>query len=274
MAALRKRAGSTNSLPENTPLPIRFSGAATARAIPLARFLSTLPLAAALLACPALASAEETGEYPHVPEPMVFDMMRPLGAKKGELEANTLAVMSPSGDRTVAWAPEVEYAFADGFAVEAELPFEDGRLAELKLGLQAAWGSFNSGRSAHGVQYLGIYDRHSGRYSNTLVYMLVHRFNDRWSSVSMAGLSDISLGGGPARNAAVINHSTFYDASDRSVLGVEVNFLGGYDGHVTVMPQLHQNIGRTMSLQAGFGGQKARGDALRPRAGLRLIREF
>ncbi|MFC4257332.1 hypothetical protein ACFOWT_18070 [Croceibacterium xixiisoli] len=259
-------------MPQRTSRPL--PGRPLARACRPALLLLTLSFTVPALANDGTNEGGGESGYPHVPEPMVFDMMRPLGAKKGELEANTLAVMPLSGDRTIAWAPEVEYAFADGFAVEAELPFEDGRLAELKLGLQAAWGSFNGGKSAHGVQYLGIYDRHSGRYSNTLVYMLVHRFDDRWSSVNMVGLDDISLNGGPARNAAVVNHSTFYDAAAGTVLGVEINFLGGHEGHVMVMPQWHQKLGTKMSLQAGLGAQKDRGDALRPRAGLRLIREF
>jgi hypothetical protein len=213
--------------------------------------------------------------YPHVPEPMIFDMMRPLGAAKGELEANTLATVPLSGpDGTIAWAPEVEYAFADGFAVEGELPFEGRRLAELKLGLQAAFNSFNNGSSAHGVQYLGIYDRHGKRYSSSIAYMLAHRWNDRWSSVTMAGLSDISRKGGEGRNAAILNHSTFYDASARSVVGVEVNYLGGDAGHVLVMSQLHQRFADVLSMQVGLGAQKAKGEPVRPKAGLRLIREF
>ncbi|UIJ46399.1 hypothetical protein LZK98_05490 [Sphingomonas cannabina] len=214
-------------------------------------------------------------DYPHVPEPMVFDMMRPLGARQGELEANTLAMVPLSGpERTVGWAPEVEYAFADGLAVEVELPFEGRRLAELKLGLQGAFGTFNEGRSAHGVQYLGIYDRHHRRYSSSLAYMVAHRFDRRWSSVSMAGLSDIAAGGGRGRNAAILNHSTFYDASDDRVLGLEVNYLGGRDGHVLVMPQVHQRLARAVNVQFGLGAHKDRGEPVRPRAGVRLVREF
>ncbi len=45
---------------------------------------------------------------PSIPEPMVFDMIRPLGARRGELEANTLAQVNLSGaSRDVEWAPEV-----------------------------------------------------------------------------------------------------------------------------------------------------------------------
>ncbi len=225
----------------------------------------------------AVCAAPEAGasEYPDVPEPMIFDMMRPLGARRGEIEANTLATAPLSGDdRAISWAPEVEYAFADGFAIEGELPFENGRLMEYKLGLQAAFGSFDAGRSAHGVQYLGIYDRHTKRYSNSFAYMLVHRYSDRWSSVSMAGLWDVSSKRRKGRNAAIINQSVFYDASDDSIFGLEVNYLGGEAGHLLLMPQLHQRLSGSISAQIGLGVQKDRGKAARPHAGLRLIRQF
>ncbi len=222
--------------------------------------------------CPP-AEAETT--YPDVPEPMVFDMMRPLGAKKGALEANTLATTSLSGpDRTVQWAPEVEYALTDGFAIEGELPFEDGRLTELKLGLQAAFGTLNGGRSAHGVQYLGIYDRHARHYRSSFAYMFVHRYDDRWSSVSMAGLGDVSLSGGQGRNAAILNHSLFYDSREGQVLGLELNYRGGTDGTVLVMPQIHQRLAHKVNMQAGLGAERLHGDVFRPKAGIRLIREF
>jgi hypothetical protein len=244
--------------------------------MPLLRRTSCIAAAIILVASagPAFAS-KSIGAYPNVPEPMVFDMMRPLGARQGELEANTLATAPLSGpDGKIAWAPEVEYAVVDGFAVEAELPFEGGRLAELKLGLQGALGTFNAGRSAHGVQYLGIYDRHSHRYSSSLAYMLVHRFNARWSNVAMAGLWDIGLGRKTHRNRAILNNTSFYNAAEGTVLGLEVNYLGGEEGHVLVMPQLHQKLASRVNVQIGLGGHRPRGDVVRPKGGVRLIREF
>lgn len=227
------------------------------------------------LSASSLSPAVASSAYPHVPEPMIFDMMRPLGAQRGELEVNTLATAPLSGpDGSIAWAPEIEYAFADGFAVEFELPFEDTHLTELKLGLQGAFGTFNGGRSAHGVQYLGIYDRHSKRYASSAAYMLAHRFNDRWSTLSMVGLWDFSRGGGTGRNAAIVNHSTFYDVAKGSIVGLEVNYRGGHEGYVLLMPQLHQRLGGAVNVQLGVGAQKDRDAPFRPKAGVRLIREF
>ncbi|MGF7149359.1 hypothetical protein FHS96_003001 [Sphingomonas zeicaulis] len=236
------------------PAPIRRALALTLAASPVA------PLAAS--------------SYPDIPEPMVFDMMRPLGAKRGELEVNTLAQAPLSGGDPIAWAPEIEYAFADGMAIEFELPFENRRLTELKLGLQAAFGAFNGGRSAHGVQYLGIYDRHSGDYSSTLVYMLGHRFSDRVSSMSMVGLGDIAPGKGRGHNALIANQSLFLNTDPATVLGVEFNFEGGHEGGVLVMPQIHRKLGAAFNVQAGFGVERNRGDVARPRVGIRIIREL
>src|SRR5690606_26148017 len=63
------------------------------------------------------------GAAPHIPEPLVFDLVRALGAKKNELEANALVVTRfRRGRPTFDWAPEVEWAVADDVAIELELP--------------------------------------------------------------------------------------------------------------------------------------------------------
>ena len=46
------------------------------------------------------------------PEPMVFDMVRGLGAEQGEVEVNTL-VLVPTDPAAAIWAPEIEAAVAD-----------------------------------------------------------------------------------------------------------------------------------------------------------------
>ena len=77
------------------------------------------------------AAAAPTQDGPDIPEPMVFDMIRPLTAKRGEVEVNTLVQRDLSGPRgEVEWAPEIEMAVADGFAVELELPLIDTRVVQ------------------------------------------------------------------------------------------------------------------------------------------------
>jgi hypothetical protein len=77
-------------------------------------------------------------DLPHIPEPMVFDLVRPLGARRVEFEFNTLllaplnrrvglaneipdsiGLTQERGERHRAeWAPEFEYAIRDGLAIE------------------------------------------------------------------------------------------------------------------------------------------------------------
>lgn len=235
-----------------------------------------MPFATILLAATVVATdAGAQANYPAIPEPMIFDMMRPLGAKKGEMEVNTLATTSsPFRPREAEWAPELEYAFADGKAIEFELPFDGARLAALKLGLQMAFGASADGRGAHGVQYLGIYDRETGRYSNSLLYMAGHRFSPRWSMMNMAGLDDISLRRRRGRNALLLNHATFYDVQPGTVAGVEVNVTGGHDRFVRLAPQLHQRLADKVNVQLAAGAEKERHHRVRPALGIRLVREL
>lgn len=222
----------------------------------------------------ALASATEN-HYPDIPEPMVFDMIRPLGSAKGELETNVLVLAPLSGPhRGVEWAPEIEYAFADGYAIEFELPFVNSRLSELKLGLQAAFGTLNQGNSAHGVQYLGIYDRETREYSSTLAYMFGHRFSERVSTMSMVGIGDVRPGVAGAKPSLIVNQAAFLDTATSTVIGLEANYRRGEERSLLLMPQLHQRMSSKLNLQAGMGVSLERGAPARPTAGLRVIGEF
>lgn len=210
---------------------------------------------------------------PHIPEPMVFDMVRPLGARRGELEVNALAQQNLSGHRGVEWAPEIELAFADGLAIEFELPMQDMKITDYKMGLQGTFGAFNNGRGVHGVQYLGLYNRHTGRWDNTALYLVGHRFGQRLSTMSMVGVGDVTVKH-PGDRSFIFNHTTFFDASDSTTLGLEYNLRTGPDRTALLMPQVHQRLGPGVNMQAGLGAVKVAGEAWRPRAGLRLIKEF
>ena len=104
--------------------------------------------------------------------------------------------------------------------------------------------------------------------------MLPNRLNGRLSTISMVGLWDMDLRGGAGRNALIANHSTFYDMSDKSVLGLEVNYLGSHEGHVLLMPQIDHRLAHAVNIQFGMGAQNQREEPFRPKAGVRLIREF
>jgi hypothetical protein len=224
-----------------------------------------------LLLAPAPVWAQEA---PDIAEPMVFDLVRPLGARRGELEINTLAQRNLSGpDRTVEWAPEIEYAVADGFAVELELPLAGRRVTDYKLGLQKTFGVFNQGRAIHGVQYLGLWNRERRRWDSSLLYVIGNRFDRRSSTLTMIGIGEVGAGGRETR-AFLLNHTSFYDIADRTVVGVEVNLRMGRDRSTLIMPQLQQELGQRFQLQVGLGATRHEGDAWRPRTGLRLVRQL
>jgi len=211
---------------------------------------------------------------PAIPEPMIFDMVRPLGARRGELEVNALAQVNLSGPgRHVEWAPEVEYAVVDGFAVEIELPFTDGRLTDYKIGLQGTLSTFRGGRSIHGVQYLGLHNRRDGGWSSSLLYLLGNRFGESLSTMTMIGAGDVTLKSTKG-TGLIINHTTFWDVDPETVLGFEVNRQTGASQYWLLMPQLHRAIGKKVSAQIGAGAERGHVGPLRPRVGLRIIREF
>lgn len=210
---------------------------------------------------------------PDIPEPMVFDMIRPLTAKAGELEVNALAQRDLTGPRgELEWAPEVELAVADGLAVELELPLINNRVVQYKMGLQKRLGTFRGGRSVHGVQYLGLHDREEGCWTSTLLWLLGNRFGERWSTMTMLGIGDVTLREGN-ETGTIINHSTFYDVNPDTVLGLEVNRQNGQGAYWLLMPQVHRAIGK-LGVQGGVGAERARGERFRPRLGLRVIREL
>jgi hypothetical protein len=230
---------------------------------------SAMLVVAAILSVPTLAN-----EAPDIPEPMVFDMVRPLGAKRGELEANTLVQRNLSGpERAVEWAPEIEYAIFDGFAVEAELPIEGTTITDYKMGLQGTFGTFANGRGIHGVQYLGLYNRAGQRWESTLVYIVGLRLSERWSTLSMIGAGDVTFSG-PSNRNFILNHSTFFDLDASIHVGVEINTRRGSDTYTLVMPQAQFALAEGLSLQTGFGAVRSDGEPWRPRAGARLIKEF
>ncbi len=234
---------------------------------------------AALLACAAPAAASTVGGAPLIPEPMVFDMIRPLAAPRGELEANTLGLFPlASPGEEIDWAPEIEYALFDGYAVELELPFANGRLQGVKIGLQGTFGTLADNAIVHGWQYLGVVDRDNGKLESSLLYIVGARWNERWSSLTMVGINrpgapvDRTL---PRDNALLINHSVFREMSSRTTAGVEVNWrTSSRQANWLLMPQLHQRLSPQIMVQAGAGLQKPARRAAHPSLALRMIKEF
>ncbi len=90
---------------------------------------------------------------PRLPEPMVFDLVLPLGAKQHEYELNALAQYNFADD-VVEYNPEIEYVFTDGYAIELELLMENTAVKEFKVALQGTFNFFHSSKFTHGWQSL------------------------------------------------------------------------------------------------------------------------
>jgi hypothetical protein len=213
-----------------------------------------------------------SSERPHIPEPMVFDLVRPLGVQQGEFETNVLAGHSLKNGET-AWAPELEYAIRDGLAVEVELPFENLSIAEYKLALQGTLGTLFGHRFIHGWQVIGRYDRHHESYSADALYLAGYRWNHAASTFNMAGLR---WSGIDRRDkfVGVVNTSWFYGVSERLTLGIELdNEIESRWGYL-LMPQMHLDFTDRATIQFGAGPSRLQGKHTEWMAVWRMIFTF
>jgi hypothetical protein len=191
-------------------------------------------------------------EKPHIPEPMVFDLVRPLGVTKGELEMNSLMRYSRHGN--FEWSPEIEYAVFDGFALEFELPFESLHLQEYKVGAQGTFGVFDNHHFIHGWQAIGYYDRVTHEYTGDLLYLNGYSTHTNWSIFNMMGIR-ISQHEKGVEPTGLLNNSVFYAFSERFTAGIELNNEFSHQNHwdYLVTPQLHVDMNQNVSLQLGPG---------------------
>lgn len=209
-----------------------------------------------------------------IPEPMTFDMVRPLGAKKGELEVNTLFLGRwRNGKFTNNWAPEIEYAFRDGMAVEFELPMQSLKTEAIKAAFQATLPS-RSDRFIHGFQFFNEYGLNNRHLGMTAIHIAGFRITEKLSIVSMNGAHNANLLKKPEL-AAITNHTLFYHVSDQLTLGVETNFfLRAKESTFLFLPQLHLELNPRYSLQIGAGFQREPDNTYAPVVGMRVVRTF
>lgn len=212
------------------------------------------------------------GAAPHIPEPLVFDLVRALGARRGELEVNTLVLVRPEDGKTY-WAPEVEWAFADGYAVELELPMDDRHLEAVKVALQGTLPGL-SGSSVHGWQSFAEVALDDGETDVVALYVFGHRFGRRLSQLSMLGERFAVGESGVDADAFLLNQSLFWDAREWQTLGLETNLELGDGGswRLLVLPQIHLQLSERLRVQFSIGAAAHSGGA-QPLLGTRVILE-
>jgi hypothetical protein len=238
-------------------------------------------------------SGEEKG--PRIPEPMVFDLVRPLGAKRGELEFNTLgriplmrktrrvdgvadpvSLVRRPDRRGIEWAPEIEYVVTDGLAVEVELPMESLSVEAYKAAGQATFGTLWHHRFIHGAQVIAEYNLNPRFLATTWLYLTGFRIDKTWSVLGMFGPRfEHGSPNGRFHKELLGNVTLFADVTDRVVAGVETNFGQVVGGHsaLLVMPQIHYEVDYHWMIQGGIG-MRISNDLTSPEIGFRLIREF
>jgi hypothetical protein len=190
------------------------------------------------------------GSTPNIPEPLSFDLVRGLGAKRGELEVNML--FEAAVGQTPHWAPELEWALADGFAVELELPIAGDRLESIKSAAQYTLPRRRQNSFIQGFQQIVEVPLSGEGTELTSLYIAGARFNPVLSVMWMVGPRVTAEPGVPVE--ALNNLSIFADAHERATVGLETNLAVGLDAvDLLILPQLHLQLGRRFRIQLGAG---------------------
>ena len=86
-----------------------------------------------------------------IPEPLLFDMVLPLGAEQGEVEVNSIFRLPVDGE-TLIWIPEIEGAVLSGFTFELEIEMLGNRQKGWNVASQATLGRGFDNHFIHGAQ--------------------------------------------------------------------------------------------------------------------------
>jgi hypothetical protein len=133
----------------------------------------------------------EGGAAVTIPEPLLFDMVLPLGAQQGQLEVNSIfRVPLDSGEVII--VPEIEGAVLDGLTFELEIEFAGTR--------QTGWN-----------ELIGL-------------YIPAFRFDPTWSLLVMLGARVPVEGDDSADTKLVFNATVFAQPNDGLVVAVETNY--------------------------------------------------
>ena len=178
---------------------------------------------------------DDASAHPMLPEPLLFDLVRGLGAHRGELEANTLVTL---GRGPVHYAPEVEWVFANGHAVELELPMHGTSLDAVKVALQGTLHRRADGRFVHGWQaftQIGVHTRDRGVVTTWIASGTI---GARGSYVLMVGAGATIQAQGPALGTVIVNASVFRALDTHTRVGVEATTSSDVLGRTRVVATL------------------------------------
>ena len=217
-------------------------------------------LAALLLGVSSAAALADDSHFDlEVPEPMVFDLVHGLGVEKGAFEANVLALfpLNDSSARGIDWAPEIEYAIADGFAVEFELAFDDSELEAYKFATQFTFADDVRRRRQHGSQFIVEKEDGEDVWELTGLYLLGQEFGRNWNMLGMLGLRATTGSDVSDHEEVLLNVSLFRELNHRLVFGIENDLAVDLDDdwELLIFPQFHYEIGEFLEIQFGAGAE-------------------
>ena len=223
----------------------------------------TILLVLLLISNLAIGQEKEIKETVEIPEPLMFDLIRGLGAKKGELEINSLAdfPLNDASMRGVDWAPEIEYALFDNFAVELEFPLNNFELEAYKMAIQWTIGTSKNNKYIHGIQIIGEKYIHDDIFELNLLYVPGYRFNEVWSAIGLFGVMLEYGDDTPQKNHTIIlNASLFANLNEHTVVGLEINNsdptfqrIDDNDMELLLLPQVHYEFDSGFAFQFGVG---------------------
>ena len=208
-----------------------------------------------------------------VPEPLFVDLVRSLDSHKGEFEVNSLFSHSRGRFGEMEWAPEIEWAFRDGTAIELELPMVGDQISKYKVAFQHTLNRNSDSAGRWGLQLLSEQDTSWGENETTLFLIYARRFDFRWSILTMAGPVYESEGG--SQLGFTFNQNFFYNYTREIDFGFEVNAWSlSQLRQWQALPQLHLTLSRSAKIQFGFGAIRPhQGRELEPIVAFRLIYE-
>ncbi len=191
-----------------------------------------------------------------VPEPMFIDLVRPLNAKKGDIEINTLFTDYTKSSRELNWAPEIEFAIADGNSIEFEFPSQGDRHENYKVAYQRNLSESDDSPYLNGLQIILESDKRFNHFESVLYHIFAIRFSHYFSLLNMTGFKfnpeDIN------HKALQLNTTLFYNFSEEVDFGLEMNIESAEMGEKLnqVIPQIHLALGEGYQIQYGFGYSK------------------
>lgn len=228
-----------------------------------------------LIALLSIAPHEVAAQNPNVPEPMLFDLVRGLGASRGELEVNLLVRNDfRRAKDAFYWNPEIEYLWRDGVAFELELAMDRTHVEAVKVMTQVTFGIPVPGRYIHGGQVILERSGLDGGLDAALLYIGALRFTPQWSLSVIQGAKygDGLLVRPPGAYPTYLGNATLFHETSSVTAGIELNLESPRSDNpaIRIMPQIHIHKG-AWAAQFGIGVATSRGSE-EAFAAIRLVR--